>query len=716
MRFAPLLLLAALFSAALSTPTRAQDAKPNIVFIMADQMRADFLGCAGNEAVHSPNLDRFASEGAHFRRAYASTPSCTPARAAILTGQSPWSHGMLGYSQVAERYPIELPRLMNEAGYYTYAIGKQHFHPQRNTHGYQGMELDECGRRRDPGFLSDYHRWFDQVAGRQDPDATGLGWNDYRAKAYRWQEELHPTAWTGERATEFLHEYDRDQPFFLKVSFARPHSPYDPPSNFLAKVDPKTVPAAAVGDWSDEQFGHFHQPEKFSAPRNNLGAEVNQAARRAYAANIAFIDEQIGNILQVLEARGMLKNTLLIFTSDHGDMLGDHHLWRKTYAYEGSAGVPMLMYWGDDVLRAPRGQVRHELVELRDLLPTFLDAAGAPVPDAVDGLSMLHPVKGLRTAWRRWLDLEHSTCYWPGNNWTALTDSQWKYIFHAFDGSEQLFDLKADPQELVDLSASQDHQQVLKQWRGRMAEHLAPRGDAWVADGAPAIRKKGQARGANYPASEEKKSKQEPAMASPQSVSGIYPHLAFFNDENECGTGALVPWADRLWAITYAPHAPRGSSDKLYEITPELDLIVRPESIGGTPANRMIHQESQQLFLGPYVIDKDRNVRTIPYEKMFGRHTGNARHLTDPANKIYYATMEEGLYEVDVHTLDVNVLYADNHGDKAMVHSAAPQSELPGYHGKGLYSGQGRVVYANNGEVGKTVFTDPSTPSGSLAE
>ena len=192
--------------------------------------------------------------------------------------------------------------------------------------------------------------------------------------------------------------------------------------------------------------------------------------------------------------------------------------------------------------------------------------------------------------------------------------------------------------------------------------------------------------------------------------SGIYPHLAFFNNENECGTGAVVPWADRLWVITYAPHKPQGSSDKLYEITPELDLIVRSDSIGGTPANRMVHRESNQLFIGPYVIDAERNVRTILYSRMFGRLTGNARHLRDPAGKIYFATMEEGLYEVDVESLSVKTLYHDEQVP------GTPKAALPGYHGKGLYSGQGRVIYANNGERGGKALTNPFTPSGVLAE
>ena len=102
------------------------------------------------------------------------------------------------------------------------------------------------------------------------------------------------------------------------------------------------------------------------------------------------------------------------------------------------------------------------------------------------------------------------------------------------------------------------------------------------------------------------------AAEEPRHVSGIYPGLAMFNNEGECGTGAVVPWADRLWVITYGPHLPYGSSDKLYEITPDLKQVVRPESVGGTPANRMVHPESKQLFIGPYVIDADRAVRVIP--------------------------------------------------------------------------------------------------------
>jgi len=212
-------------------------------------------------------------------------------------------------------------------------------------------------------------------------------------------------------------------------------------------------------------------------------------------------------------------------------------------------------------------------------------------------------------------------------------------------------------------------------------------------------------------------------------IGGIYPSLAYYNGHGECGTGAVCPWAGSLWLVTYGPHCPVGGSDKLYQVTPDLKLVTRPESVGGTHADRMIHRESQQLFIGTYLVDKDGKVRTIPIHTMPGRLTGAARHLTDPKNKIYVTDMEEALYELDVNSLETFTLIRDGHnaGDFNWLFkelkvqppkgwSEAEASDLFGYHGKGTCSGFGRVFYANNGWYCPEAMRNPAIPAGALAD
>ena len=221
----------------------------------------------------------------------------------------------------------------------------------------------------------------------------------------------------------------------------------------------------------------------------------------------------------------------------------------------------------------------------------------------------------------------------------------------------------------------------------------------------------------------------EEKRPEPTCVSGVYPHLAMFNDEGECGTGAVVPWAGDLWVVTYGPHSPVGSSDRLYRIRPDLTRETFLGSVGGTHANRMIHRETNQLLIGPYVIDAKGNVRVVPPARMPGRLTGTARHLTDPANKVYVATMETGLYELDMRTLAVNTLIReDGMNDKTIAAhlkrwnlpwpkgwNNAPVARAPGYHSKGLASGFGRVFISNNGENSAEARRNPFVPSGVLA-
>jgi arylsulfatase A-like enzyme len=468
---------------------------------MTDQQRGDCLGAAGNSVIRTPNLDRIATEGVRFSSAYSSTPTCTPARTALLTGLSPWHHGMLGMTKMAETYPLEKPRALRDTGYFTAAIGKNHFSPVRNGHGYEHMLVDEhcsCGN-----FLpvppneprSDYEAWFWSEAPNLNPHETGLGWNDYEGRPFALPERLHATAWTGESAVRFLNTYQQNKPFFLKVSFIRPHSPYDPPERFMRMYSDAPLPPARSGKWAERY--EPRNSDRRDIWHGKLGADQVRRSRQAYYGCITQVDEQIGRILEVLEKRGWLDETLIVFTSDHGDMTGDQNLWRKSYAYEPSAHIPMLMRWPTGLLSAKRGQVMSQPVELRDVLPTFLEAAGSEPSRPIDGRSLLGLVRSGGAGWREWIDLEHNICYSPENHWNALTDGRWKYIFHARDGEEQLFDLRADPHELKDLAGEGESE--LRKWRQWMVEHLSERGAPFIVSGRLGLRPEGMMTSPNFP-------------------------------------------------------------------------------------------------------------------------------------------------------------------------------------------------------------------------
>jgi arylsulfatase len=462
---------------------------PNILLLMSDQHRGDCVGADGNAAIHTPHLDSLARGGIHFPNAFSSTPTCTPARAALLTGMSPWNHGMLGYGTVAEHYPVEMPRLLHDAGYYTTGIGKMHWHPQRATHGFDEILLDESGRVESLDFRSDYRSWFYSEAPVADPDATGIDWNSYEASPYALPERLHPTSWIGDTAVRFLRDYRKEQPFFLKVSFERPHSPYDPPQRWWDRYG-GSLPPARSGAWA-EKF-RTRSGKDTTIWHGDIGAEATARARRGYYGSVSFVDEQIGRILYALGQRGWLRNTLILFLADHGDMLGDQFHWRKSYAWQGSARIPMILHWPEGT---PAGEVRNQPVEIRDVLPTMLDAAGVPAPDGIDGASLLKIARNPQSEWRQWIDLEHDVCYSPENHWNALTDGRRKYIFHALTGQEQFFNLDQDPYELKDQPGDAE----VPKWRARLAAHLALRGPAWVKDGRLQLRPRGQLYSPNYP-------------------------------------------------------------------------------------------------------------------------------------------------------------------------------------------------------------------------
>jgi arylsulfatase A-like enzyme len=298
----------------------------------------------------------------------------------------------------------------------------------------------------------------------------------------------------------FLKTNREAKPWFLKVSFLDPHAPLNAPKRWYHRCQGVDIPPAAIRGWAQHEYGGTETffAKNGDATRGVVPEDGLRATRRSCAAAISFVDGQIGRVLAALEERGDLENTLILFASDHGDMMGDHLLYRKTFPYEGSVNVPMIVRWPASLgLKAKRGQVRQELAGLRDVFPTFLDAAGLLRPASVEGISLLDILRGKPA--RRLLDLEHASCYAPKDGWVALMDQRYKYIYFEHTGQQQLFDLSRDPQELDNLAAKPASAKLVKEWRQKMIEHLSVRGAPWVREGDLVVLKEPVRRRANNP-------------------------------------------------------------------------------------------------------------------------------------------------------------------------------------------------------------------------
>ena len=454
---------------------------PNILLIVVDQWRGDCLGMLGHPVVQTPNLDTLFAKGIAFTRAYSAVPSCIAARAGLLTGLSPENHGRLGYQdRVPWTYSTTMPGELSRAGYHTHCVGKMHVFPARNLMGFNSVQLhdgylhtERCGTD-DYTLSDDYQPWLQDRLGR-DADITdaGLGCNGYTVRPWPYEERYHPTNWVTTNAIDFLRRRDTTKPFFLKVSYHRPHPPLDPPQHFLDRYMHAELPPLQIGDWVDRDHatgGGGDSPVPIDAAQIDL-------ARRAYYAQLTHIDNQINRIMHALIEHKVMNNTLIAFVSDHGEMLYDHHLVAKSLGYDASARVPMLLRLPASAGLTSLRQVDSP-VELRDLMPTFLDIAGAPIPETLDGQSLIPLCRGEGKDWRQYVHGEHvkgdSSSHW-------LVSGKELYIWYSQTGQEQYFDLTTDLSNCHDLSRS--HSERVAYWRGCMINELQNRPEGFVNDG-----------------------------------------------------------------------------------------------------------------------------------------------------------------------------------------------------------------------------------------
>lgn len=466
--------------------------RPNVVLICVDQWRGDCLGVDGHPLLATPHLDSLAIRGARFRHAYSATPTCVPARATLYTGSEPIRHGRVGYlDRVPWDYPVTMAGEFSAHGYQTQAIGKMHVYPERNLLGFHHVLLHDGYlhaarlRHRPFAFIDDYLPWLRAKAGSDaaaDYVDNGLNCNSVVARPWDKAEWLHPTTWVATHGIDFLYRRDPAKPFFLYLSFHRPHPPYDPPTWAFEQYLDTPPYRPVVGDWFDA-YEEWAQDHRHDAHVARFPARTLHRARAGYYGHMAHIEMQINRFWEALAEFGLADNTYFCFVSDHGEMLGDHHLFRKGYPYEGSARIPFILSGPTDSGIVP-GIVRDEVVELRDVLPTLLDCAGLPVPDQVDGRSVLGLARGETSPWREWLHGEH-TLFGQSVQW--ITNGREKYIWMSGSGREQLFDLDSDPGEEHDLSREPASADRVERWRSVLTEELRDREERFVEDGKLAI-------------------------------------------------------------------------------------------------------------------------------------------------------------------------------------------------------------------------------------
>ncbi|MGQ9599679.1 MAG: sulfatase family protein [Anaerolineae bacterium] len=463
----------------------------NVLLVTADHMRNDALACHAAwvppwglaHAVQTPNLDRLAGEGVTFAQAFTPNPICVPARACITTGN--YSHKCTGRKSNDGRISDDQPKLADlftRAGYVTYAVGKLHYVPYsppgepRLLHGFQYAELHEEGRilnKFDPEGklegLEDYHDYLKSAGWGGYARAHGTGNNDVRPATSPVPVHLHEEAWVAERTIAVLQRHVQEnegKPFLLWASFSKPHPPYDPPRPYDRIYDPRQIPAP-MGDWDNQELLQGRDVELRGRRTvygwDYLSPQVVQVSRAHYAGLVTFQDAMIGRLLAWLEESGIADQTIVIYTSDHGDLLGDLGCFFKTCMFDGAVRIPMI--WRVPGVTAKDGlHVRHQLVGLQDILPTLCSLTGVCLPRPVDGLDLSLVLQDANAAGRDIFVSQTHERRGGGQKYMVRTHS-WKYVYCELDGTEELYDIRRIDGELTNLAMDPAYATVVQELR-----------------------------------------------------------------------------------------------------------------------------------------------------------------------------------------------------------------------------------------------------------
>lgn len=429
-----------------------KDSRPNILLITCDQLRFDYVGAYGCGFIETPNIDRLADEGCLFVNAYSPNPVCIPARHNLLTGLTARHHGFddnyFGESAKAAPYYLPtFPQILSDTGYETVAIGKMHFQPERRMNGFDYFyNMNELPPTRE---ADDYTMFLKEKGYGHLSSPHGVRTCLYmQPQRSLVPEEYHGSAWVADRAIDYLDSNRGRQPFLMWAGFIHPHPPFDIPESYAGlyrgKVDGPARSETPLSTLARENItlGCLENPETLNR------------VRELYASAVTFADYQIGRIIDKLRELGLYDNTVIVFTSDHGEMLGDLGTFQKFLPYDASCRIPMIVRYPS---RLTPGSRDERFVDLNDILPSFLDVAGTSYPADYDLPGESFFVKeGVKNRRYQYAEHQHGS-----KRWCMIRDERYKYVYY-FGDEEQLFDMVRDPKETQNLLYGEVQPEVLQ--------------------------------------------------------------------------------------------------------------------------------------------------------------------------------------------------------------------------------------------------------------
>ena len=466
-----------------SSGNEAGAAKPNVLVIHTDQHRIECLGASGNTDIRTPHIDALANDGVRYDNSFCPFPVCTPSRYSLLSGRYVHEHrGWTNHSTLRPGTPT-FPSILKDAGYKTKAVGKMHFTPTYLDLGFDEMELSE---QNGPGrWDDDYHRYlrdlglvdYNDLEDQENPwrkSARRIYWETFGALASNLPDKHHSTTWTGDRAVETLEQWSPSGNL-LMAGFIKPHHPFDPPPEWAERYNPDDL--EILPGYTPECFAHDLEFSRGYFPHEALHPDAVRRATAYYYAAIEHIDHQVGRMIDVLKRKGLYDNTLIIFTSDHGEYMGYHHLLLKgNYMYDPVVKVPLIIKY----LRGPKaGTASQALVSNVDVAPTILDQVSCSPADGMHGRNLAQDTEGR--------DIVFAEAG-RGGLLMARTQTR-KFMFWQPKNRIFLYDLENDPFETNNVADHPDYRDETATLKKAALDWLGPQPvpETYLDEDAPII-------------------------------------------------------------------------------------------------------------------------------------------------------------------------------------------------------------------------------------